>query len=526
MKVAIAQLNYTIGDFETNKLKIIEAIERSKSQGVDLVVFAEEAISGAPAYDLLNKVNFLELCEETLVEIAACRDNIAVLVGLPVQNGASKTVSAAAFIKNRKIIGYITRKYVVQRDDATYLWGGEGSAMVEVNGRRVAVVVGEDVMHPAEFTGRDADVVVNLGSTKYARQRIKKRYDYFSGLAFRLGVHFIMVNQIGGNTDVIYDGSSAAFDRKGRPIALLASFDEDYRIIDLDRENAPVEVPYQDKTRNVYKALRLGLRDFLRKNGYSKVCLGLSGGIDSAVVAALAVEAIGAENVRVLLMPSEFSSDHSVEDAMQMVRSLGMQYDTVSITDMYRVVLKDLAPVFGARTEFGVTEENIQARIRGMLLMALSNKFGHLLLNTSNKSELALGWCTLYGDSTGMLSVLGDVYKSEVFDLARHINRHGPIIPENILLKEPSAELCPEQKDTDYLPPYDETDSIIYRMIEEGQSREEIVNAGFNVELVRKIYGMILRNEQKRYQLCPVLRVSTCPFGALRVMPITSKYGF
>ena len=266
MKVAIAQLNYTIGDFETNKLKIIEAIERSKSQGVDLVVFAEEAISGAPAYDLLNKVNFLELCEETLVEIAACCDNIAVLVGLPVQNGASKTVSAAAFIKNRKIIGYITRKYVVQRDDATYLWGGEGSAMVEVNGRRVAVVVGEDVMHPAEFTGRDADVVVNLGSTKYARQRIEKRYDYFSGLAFRLGVHFIMVNQIGGNTDVIYDGSSAAFDRKGRPIALLASFDEDYRIIDLDRENAPVEVPYQDKTRNVYKALRLGLRDFLRKN--------------------------------------------------------------------------------------------------------------------------------------------------------------------------------------------------------------------------------------------------------------------
>ena len=491
MRIAIAQLNYTIGAFENNKLKIMDAVQRAKADGADLVVFAEQSISGAPAYDLLNKVNFLDLCEEALVEIAACCDGISALVGLPVQEGRW-TVSAAAFIQNRKIVGYITRKHILQRDDATFLYPGRGREFIQVAGRKIAVVVGEDIMHPDECSGC-ADAVINIGSS---------------------------------NTDVIYDGSSAVFSAEGKPLALLAGFEEDYRVVELGGVHEPMEVPYQDKTRNVYRAIKLGLADFFRKNGYSRACLGLSGGIDSAVVAALAVEVLGAENVRVLLMPSQFSSDHSVEDAMQMVRTLGMQYDIVPITDIYRSVVDSMNPVFGEDTEFGVTEENIQARIRGVLLMALSNKFGHILLNTSNKSELALGWGTLYGDHTGMLSVIGDVYKSEVFDIARYINRNGEVIPENILLKAPSAELRPEQKDTDYLPPYDITDSVIYRMIEEGQSREEIINAGFDAEVVHKIYAMILRNEQKRKQFCPTLRVSTCPFGVLRVMPITSKYGF
>lgn len=524
MRIAIAQLNYTIGAFENNKLKIMDAVQRAKADGADLVVFAEQSISGAPAYDLLNKVNFLDLCEEALVEIAACCDGISALVGLPVQEGRW-TVSAAAFIQNRKIVGYITRKHILQRDDATFLYPGRGREFIQVAGRKIAVVVGEDIMHPDECSGC-ADAVINIGSSKYARQRIEKRYDFFAGMAYRLGTDVVFVNQVGANTDVIYDGSSAVFSAEGKPLALLAGFEEDYRVVELGGVHEPMEVPYQDKTRNVYRTIKLGLADFFRKNGYSRACLGLSGGIDSAVVAALAVEVLGAENVRVLLMPSQFSSDHSVEDAMQMVRTLGMQYDIVPITDIYRSVVDSMNPVFGEDTEFGVTEENIQARIRGVLLMALSNKFGHILLNTSNKSELALGWGTLYGDHTGMLSVIGDVYKSEVFDIARYINRNGEVIPENILLKAPSAELRPEQKDTDYLPPYDITDSVIYRMIEEGQSREEIINAGFDAEVVHKIYAMILRNEQKRKQFCPTLRVSTCPFGVLRVMPITSKYGF
>ncbi|HIW97851.1 MAG TPA: NAD+ synthase [Candidatus Tidjanibacter gallistercoris] len=523
MRIAIAQLNYTIGDFERNKLKIIGAIDRARADRAELVVFAEQSISGTPAYDLLNKVNFLDRCEDVLIEIASCCDGIAALVGLPVQE-AQGTVSAAAFIRNRKIEGYITRKHVLQRDDATFLRSGRGREFINIGSRRIAVVVGEDIMHPEEFSGC-ADALINIGSSQYARQRIEKRYEFFGGMAYRMGTNVVFVNHVGAATDVVYDGSSAVFNAEGKPLALLAGFEEDYRVVDLAGD-APVEIPYQNKTRNVYRAIKLGLGDFFRKNGYTRACLGLSGGIDSAVVAALAVEVLGAENVRVLLMPSQFSSDHSVEDAMQMVRTLGMQYDVVPITDIYRGVVGAMAPVFGEHTEFGVTEENIQARIRGVLLMALSNKFGHILLNTSNKSELALGWGTLYGDHTGMLSVIGDVYKSEVFDIARYINRDREIIPENILLKAPSAELRPEQKDTDYLPPYDITDSVIYRMIEEGQSREEIINAGFDAEVVRKIYAMILKNEQKRRQFCPTLRVSTCPFGVHRVMPITSKYGF
>lgn len=505
-------------------MKIMDAIGRAKADGADLVVFAEQSISGVTAYDLLNRVPFLNMCEEALSDIASCCDGIAALVGTPVQEGG-RTVSAAAFLRDGRVAGYVTRKYVLQRDDATYIYPGYGCGSFDVNGHRVAVVVGEDIMSPEGYSGF-AETVVNVGSSKYARQRIEKRYDFLKNVAYRSGANVVFVNHVGANTDVVYDGSSAVFDSKGAPVALLASFAEDYRCIDLDADNAPLEIPYQDKTRNVYNALKLGLHDFFRKHGYRQACLGLSGGIDSAVVAALAVEVLGADNVRVLLMPSQFSSDHSKEDAMQMVNTLGMQYDVVPITDMYSTVMRGMGPVFGAATGFGVAEENIQARLRGLLLMALSNKFGHILLNTTNKSELALGWGTLYGDTAGMLGVIGDVYKGEVYDLARYINRDVKFIPENILLKAPSAELRPEQKDTDYLPSYDVTDSILYRLIEESQTREEVINAGFDAEVVHKIYNMILKNEQKRYQFCPVLRVSTCPLGIMRVMPITGKYEF
>lgn len=525
MKLAIAQLNYTIGDFTSNKAKIIGAINRAKADGANLVAFAEFAVSGAPAYDLLNKVNFLMLCEEALAEIAEACHGIAAIVGLPIQQNRS-TVSAAALIQNGKVVKIFSRKRVDKRDDVAFVSPGSGDNNFVVDGRNFAVVLDDDILEPDLFHDVPTHTVINLAASQYARQIIEKRYNTLGKLAFRVDSNIVFVNQVGASTDVIYDGSSAVFSHKGEPIALLNSFSEDYRLIDLDEDNAPLEIPYQNKTKNVYNAIKLGLHDFFTKNGYTKACLGLSGGIDSAVVAALAVEVLGPQNVRVLLMPSLFSSDHSVDDALKMVELLGIQYDIISITDIYKLIVADMAPVFGDNTEFGIAEENIQARIRGLLLMALSNKFGHILLNTSNKSELALGWGTLYGDNTGMLSILGDVYKSEVFDMARYINRDKVVIPENILLKDPSAELRPEQKDTDYLPPYDITDAIIYRMIENGQSREEIANAGFDAEVVEKIYRMILRNEPKRKQLCPVLRVSTCPFGSARVMPITSKYGF
>ena len=310
----------------------------------------------------------------------------------------------------------------------------------------------------------------------------------------------------------------------------MKSFEEDFAIYDTLADNKPCEIPQElyrhERTGYIYKAAVLGLRDYFYKNGYAKACVGLSGGIDSAIVACIAVEALGKENVKALLMPSQFSSDHSVDDSVEMAKNLGLKYDIVPITDAYRVVTEAMAPVLGESSEVGVTEENIQSRLRCVMLMALSNKYGDVLLNTTNKSELALGYSTLYGDSAGVLSILGDVYKRDVYALANLINREREIIPQSIIDKEPSAELRPDQKDTDYMPPYDIVDAIIYRMLEEGQSREEIINAGFDSEVVYKIYGNILRNVQKRHQFCPVLRISYCTFGKDRVMPLTSKYGF
>lgn len=523
MKVAVAQLNYTIGAFDANKMKIVDAIERAKKAGADVAVFAEYAISGAPAYDLLNKVQFLEMCEEALVEIAAFCDNITVVIGLPIQN-SHNTLSAAAIIQNRRVVSFVTKHDVERRDEAAYLTAGDGCEYFFINGHKVAVVLGHDIAS-TDFV-RATDTVIFLDADRWRRRRIERRYAFMAEKSFVTERNIVYANQLGGNTDTIYDGSSAVFNYKGEAIALLESFKEDFAVVDLDADNKPIEIPYQDKTINTMCAIKLGLGDFFAKNGFKRACLGLSGGIDSAVVATIAADVLGAENVRVLLMPSQFSSDHSVEDSVALAENLGVKYDIVPITDAYKLMTEAMAPIFGEDNEFGVAEENIQSRLRSVLLMALSNKYGDVLLNTTNKSELALGFSTLYGDSAGVLSILGDVYKRDVYALAHLINREKEIIPQSIIEKEPSAELRPDQKDIDYMPPYDVVDAIIYRMLEEGQSREEIINAGFDSDVVHKIYGNILRNVQKRYQFCPVLRISHCTFGKDRIMPLTSKYGF
>ncbi len=524
MKVAIAQLNYTVGDFRENRDKIISAITKAKNSGASLIVFAEHSVSGTPAYGLLNKVQFLYSCEEALEQIATAASGITALVGVPVQRN-NRTVSAAALLSDGKIQKYITKYHVSSPDEYGFIHKGDGAKVIEVDNTRIMIAVGDDIADIDEYAD-GVDLVVNMVAQPYARGIIERRWEERGRTAYKLGVPVVTLNQVGGNTDVVFDGSSSVFDAHGYAIALLPSFEEAFHIVNLDVHNETLAIPYQNKTANVYRAIKLGLGDFFRKNGYEKACLGLSGGIDSAVVAAVAAEVLGADNLRVLLLPSLYSSDHSIEDARMMANTLGIEYDIVPITDSYNQMLSDLTGVFGDKTEFGVTEENIQSRLRMVYLMALSNKMGHLLLNTSNKSELAVGYGTLYGDNTGVLSIIGDLYKNEVFDLARYINRDSEIIPNAIIGKEPSAELHPNQLDTDGLPPYDEVDAILYRMIEEGQSREEIINAGFDAQTVQKIYAMILRNEQKRYQFCPVLRVSTCTFGIERVMPITSKYGF
>lgn len=524
MKIALAQLNYTVGDFESNKTKIINSINEAKSQDVNLLLFSEQAISGAPAYDLLNKVTFLDLCEEALVEIASYCDNISVMVGLPIAH-ENKTISVVALIQNRRIVRYIGKQNIIARDEVRHLSSSKGCEYVKVDGHRIAVVVGEDMYSEQEF-GDYVDTIVNIAVSQYSRGVVEQRYNYYKGLAYRTGKNVAFVNSVGGQTDIVFDGSSAIFNGKGDAIALLANFEEDFAAVDLEQEVvSSLPMPVQNKTVNVYRAIKLGLKDYFEKNGFQKACLGLSGGIDSAVVVALAAEVLGAENIHVLMMPSQFSSDHSVGDAVKLADNLGIKYDIVPITESYRAVLNSLNPVFG-ETPFDVTEENIQARIRCVLMMAISNKYGHILLNTSNKSESAVGYGTLYGDSAGSISIIGDLYKSEVFDLARYINRDEEIIPENTITKAPSAELRPEQKDSDSLPPYDVLDAILYRMIEEGQHREEIINAGFDAQTVYKVYNMVNRTEHKRYQFCPILRMSTCTFKKGRVMPMTSKYGF
>ena len=524
MKIAIAQLNYTIGDVEGNTSKIIDSIQRAKERKADLVIFAEQAVSGTPAFDLLRKTTFLELCEDALVTIASCCDGIAAIVGLPILTSQG-TISAAALIQDRKVLRYVGKKYITARREMGFLVGSKGYEYATIKGHKCAIVVGDDLSRERDYD-KSVETVISINARKYGRGTMTYRYEVMRNLSFVEGKNIVMVNQVGGSTDIVYDGTSGAFNNRGELVLMMKNFEEDFQIFDTRAQARPVVIPTSgERTRLVYEAARCGLRDFFLKNGYRKACIGLSGGIDSAVVACLAADALGRENVRALLMPSQFSSDLSVEDAKELAENLGIEYNVIPITEIYKSVVDTLTPVIGGR-DFDSTEENIQTRIRTILLMAVQNKTDYVLLNSSNKSENALGLCTLYGDTAGAFSPTGDLYKSEMYDVARYINRtFGNPIPESILDKEPSSELHPNQKDSDILPPYEVVDAILYRMIEEGQHREEIVNAGFDSEVVEKIHSMIMRNEKKRYQFPPVLRLSMCSFGHERLMPLTNKYG-
>ncbi len=525
MKIAIAQLNYTIGDIEGNASKIIDAINNAKAQRADLVIFAEQAVSGTPAFDLLRKTTFLELCEDALVEIASCCDGIAAIVGLPILTNEG-TISAAALIQDRKVLRYVGKKYITARREMGFLVSSKGYEYATIKGHKCVIIVGDDLSRERDFD-KSVETVISINARKYGKGTMTYRYEMMRNLAYVEGVNLVMVNQVGGATDIVYDGTSGALNNRGEVAVMMKNFEEDFQIFDTKGTGEPIVVPstITERSRLLYEAARCGVRDFFSKNGYTKACIGLSGGIDSAVVAAIAADALGRENVRALLLPSPFSTDHSVEDAKELANNLGIDYNVIPISEIYTSMVNTLKPVIGG-TEFDSTEENIQTRIRTVLLMAVQNKTGYILLNSSNKSENALGLCTLYGDTAGAFSPTGDLYKGEIYDLARYINRtQGDPIPENILTKEPSSELHPGQKDSDILPPYEVVDAILYRMIEEGQHREEIVNAGFDSAVVEKIHSMIMRNEKKRYQFPPVLRLSACSFGHERLMPLTNKYG-
>lgn len=527
MKIALAQLNYTIGDIDGNMSLIKDAVAKAKMEKADVVLFAEYAISGTPAYDLLRKTTFLTLCEEALEEIASACKGITAIVGSPMltERGA---VSAAVVLRDGEIVDVVEKQHIKARREAGFIVSGEGYKEIDLYGKRVAVVVGDDLSHLQELDS-DIDLVVSINSRRYGKGLLTYRLETLRNLTYTEARNVVIINQVGGAGDLVYDGTSGVMNKSGELELMLKSFEEDFQIYDTEAENEPIEVPftsYNDRTRIVYKAACLGLRDYFHKNGYKKACVGLSGGIDSSVVACLAVGALGAENVKGLMLPSQFSSESSVEDAKKLAENLGIDFSVLPISEAYTAIMNTLKPITGG-TEFDATEENIQSRIRTVLLMALQNKDGYVLLNSSNKSENAIGWCTLYGDTAGAFSVTGDLYKSEIYDLARYINtKFGDIIPEEILKKEPTSELRPGQKDSDILPPYEVVDAILYRMIEQGQHREEIINAGFDSEVVEKIHTMIMRNVKKRYQYPPVLRLSTSSFRHECLFPLVNKYGY
>ncbi len=531
MRIALAQLNYTIGDISGNTSKIIEAIERAKNEKADLVVFAEQAISGIPAFDLLTKTTFLELCEESLNKIASKCKGIDAIVGLPVFTGDG-TVSAAAYIHNQEVVRYVGKQHISARREMGFLVPGKGCEVITIKNEKCAIVVGDDIINIRDFD-HNIDNIISINARKYGKGALSYRYATYRDIAYINNKTFILINQVGGASDIVYDGTSGVFNTKGELMVVLKSFEEDFAIYDTNDQSEGLAQPpyttYNDRTSIIYKAACTGLRDYFVKNGYEKACIGLSGGIDSAVVTAIAVAALGRENVMTLMLPSKFSSESSVTDAVKLAENLGIEYSVIPINSTYDTLIGVLKPVIGG-FDFDVTEENIQARIRTIMLMALQNKRGYVLLNSSNKSENALGMSTLYGDTAGAISITGDLYKSEIYDLARYINKINEdkvvdLIPNEILEKEPSSELYPGQKDSDKLPPYEVVDAILLRMIEKGQHREEIVNAGFDYDVVEKIHSMVFHSEKKRYQFPPVLRLSRRSFGHERLMPLTNKYG-
>ncbi len=547
MKVAIAQLNYTIGDFEGNSEKIIQYINKVKSDGADLVAFSELSVCGYYPHDLLEKKEFIQKAENAILKIAESCVGIAAIVGAPKLNESERgkqLFNAAFFLTDGKIKS-VHKKTLLPTydifDEYRHFEPNKDFAVVEYKGEKIAITICEDLwdeLPTANEFGKDKlyqtspmeelakfnpDFVINISASPFSYNQEGWRKNVLINKAKKYNLPIFYINQVGAQTELIFDGGSVFIDSLGEIRKELKYFAEDGLLVDTQNIGEKQVQNKVETTEKIYDALVLGIRDYFQKMGFKKATLGLSGGIDSAVTVVLAVRALGAENVRVLLMPSKYSSDHSVEDARQLAENLNVQYEIINIQSAVDAFEKELSPLFEG-TEPGVTEENIQARARGIYVMALSNKFGHILLNTTNKSESAVGYGTLYGDMNGGMAVLGDVYKMEVFRLARFMNQDGEIIPENSITKPPSAELRPDQKDTDSLPAYEALDEMLFNYIELNKSPKEIAALGFDEKEVLRVIRMVNMNEYKRFQAAPILRVSSKAFGFGRKMPLVARY--
>ena len=558
MKIFLAQQNYHIGNFEENTEKIIAAIREAKKRGGELVVFSELAVCGYPPRDFLEFNDFIEQSLASIDMIAAETNDIAVLVGAPSRNPAPEgknLFNSAYFLYQGKTQAIINKTLLPNYDifdEYRYFEPSFDWQVVEYKDKRLAVTICEDIWDMGDdplyrfkpmdkLIEQNPDLMINLSASPFDYMHAEGRKSIVKKNVTKYGLPMVYCNAVGSQTEIVFDGGSIAMNASGDIVAELPYFEEGLQAVEFTNNGqfaesviqssdtvAAVESISQSFNPNtgvdaIHRALITGIRDYFRKMNFKKAVVASSGGIDSAVVLALASEALGAENVRAILMPSQFSSGHSVSDAEKLSQNLNNPYDILPIKDIFYSYVHSLQPVF-ANLPFDVAEENLQARIRGAMVMAISNKFGSILLNTSNKSELATGYGTLYGDMAGGISVLGDLYKMQVYALAAYINRNREIIPDNIITKAPSAELRPGQKDADSLPEYDILDPILYQYIELRKGPAEIIAAGNDPAVVARILKLVNTNEYKRNQFCPIIRVSPKAFGIGRRVPIVGKY--
>ena len=558
MKICIAQQNYQIGNFEQNTQQMLSAIEAAKKQGADLILFSEMSVCGYPARDFVEFNDFITKCYAQVAIIQEAADTIGVLIGSPARNPNKKgkdLFNAAFFLYDKKIIAEIHKTLLPTYDvfdENRYFEAADDWKVVPFKGKKLAITICEDIWNLGDnplyricpmdkMMEQSPDILLNLSASPFDYTHDEDRKATIKANVLKYKIPLFYCNAVGSQTEIVFDGGSFAFDKQANLCGALPMFESAMEIFECTEEgmiNAPIIEPaarVPNKELNpltlepalnidqVYKALVLGVKDYFTKMGFTKAIIGSSGGIDSAVTLVIACEALGAENVRAVLMPSPYSTSHSVDDAVALSKNLQNPYDTIAIKEVYESFLDTLKPLF-KDLPFSLAEENIQSRSRGNILMAIANKFGYVLLNTSNKSELATGYGTLYGDMAGGLGVLGDCYKMQVYELAKYINRQKEIIPAHIMTKDPSAELRPDQKDSDSLPAYEILDQILFQYIEKRADPASIKALGFEASLVDKTLKMVNTNEYKRNQFCPIIRISPKAFGVGRRVPIVAKY--
>jgi NAD+ synthase (glutamine-hydrolysing) len=552
LKIALAQLNPTIGDITGNATQIVEIAQQAVNNGANLLLTPELSLCGYPPKDLLLNLSFVEFMENKLQELAGkLPSELTVLVGTVTINekatiqGEKSLYNSIALITENQVKSYFHKRLLPTYDvfdEDRYFESGKDTNYFMLNNLKIGVTVCEDLWNDDQFWGQrnyeinpieelaqiNPDLMINLSASPYTVGKQKIRESMLSHAARRYQIPFIYANQVGSNDDLIFDGNSVGLNKQGDVICRAKSFQTDLVFMDFEQANHSlfsnsINKLTDTQEEEIYSALVLGVRDYARKCGFNKAILGLSGGIDSSLVAVIAAEALGKNNVLGVLMPSPYSSDHSIKDAEDLVKNLGINSQLLPIGEIMQSYDQLLEPLFSG-TEFGVAEENLQSRIRGNLLMAIANKFGYLLLSTGNKSEMAVGYCTLYGDMNGGLAVIADVPKTRVFSLCKWLNRDQEIIPHNVLIKPPSAELKPNQVDQDSLPPYEILDDILEQFVTKHKSAQQIIKSGHEPDTVNKVIKLISRAEFKRKQAPPGLKITDRAFGTGWRMPIASRW--